>query len=86
MTSKKTAPKKPVPPNPMFKKKLSHNSLYFKKEFEVMYVPVPMRTAITFRLFWWNKWSINIRAGWKMLKLTLTKSQKKDDTKTNDKA
>lgn len=74
---------KPAPPKPsMAKPKLSHKSLYFKQEFTPMYVPVPMRTAITFRLFWWNKLSINIRAAYLTIK---TKLKKADDNTTKDK-
>jgi len=83
MKNKKTS-KTPAPVNPMFKQKLSHNSLYFKHEFPAMYVPVPLRTAITFRLFWWNKISINVRASVKtVIELIKTKLKKAKPVKAD---
>lgn len=78
MSKNKTAPPKPN----MAKPKLSHNSLYFNQEFPVMYAPVPLRTAITYRLFWWNKLSINVRAAYLTIK---TKLKKADGNNPKDK-
>lgn len=64
MSNKKLALPKPI---------LSHYSIYYKNEFPEMYVPVPLRTAITVRLFWWNKASIKIRTGWFFIKKKFTK-------------
>ncbi len=32
----------------------NNHSLYFKEEFPDMYVPVPLRTQITVRVFWYE--------------------------------
>ncbi len=64
------------------KKPVSHHSLYYKNEFPDMYVPVPLRTTITFRLFPWNKLSIKIRTGWLFIKKKFTKPEKSNKTKT----
>lgn len=55
------------------KKLKTHHSLYYKEELPDMYVPVPLRTAITFRLFWWNKLSIKIRTAFNVVKAKFKK-------------
>lgn len=59
------------------KKLKTHHSLYYKEELPEMYVPVPLRTAITFRLFWWNKLSIKIRTVFATIKTNLKKAEPK---------
>lgn len=57
------------------KKFKTHYSIYYKEEIPDMYVPVPLRTQITFRLFWWNKLSIKARTAWLMIKSKFKKSE-----------
>lgn len=66
------------------KKLKTHHSLYYKEELPDMYVPVPLRTAITFRLFWWNKLSIKIRTVFNVVK-TKFKKPKHAKGKANEK-